>query len=168
MVDDQRQRSVTPTLDYGRRRRDIAPIVTHEADGGVTVVVPTRRSLAGVLLGVVATDLWGFLLTPFALVAYLLLATRRPRAVITITDGVLSIRETGDFSLGRIVARRSWPLADVSEWRPNRFGAGLYVVIRGRDSFDLLTDRSPADLQLVASIVDEVRAQQTGQTGCGP
>ena len=142
-------------LDYAGQTTDV--IITREHGGGLTIVVPTRRSVRRFLLAVASTDLFAFLLVPVASVVYLLFATRRPRAVLSIASGTFTVAETDDNGLGRIVTRRTCPVTGLGEFRPNRFDRGLYVTFRGRDSFNLLPELSADALARIAAEVNAAR-----------
>jgi hypothetical protein len=100
--------SGTPVLGPAGRRPEQRLVVTREPDGGVTIVIPARRSRVRSVSAVAFADPLGFALAPVATMAYLPFATRRPRAVLRVTDGQLSIAETDDDRVGCVVRVRGW------------------------------------------------------------
>jgi len=126
-------------------------------DGGVTIVVPTRRSAGRFVGQVVSSDVLAFLFAPVAWLLFVALATRRPRAVLTLTAAELTVTETSDDGLGLWARSRGWPLGQVGELRHNRYGPGIYLTIRGRDSFDLLTDLPPDTLAAIGTALADAR-----------
>lgn len=133
-------------------------------DGGVTIVVPTRRSAWRFIRHAASADLLALVFAPFAWLLFVALATRRPRAVLTITATDFEAIESSDDGLGLWVTSRAWPLSEVGELRPNRYAPGLYLTIRGRDSFDLLTDLPPATLATIGAALADARQRVAGQT----
>ena len=130
---------MAPTLQYETPGTAGLRVEEH-ADGGVTITVPTRRrNLAHVCATVGGSHLLGILAALPLWLAALLLATRRPRAVIRLTDDQIVLTETSDEGPGYRTTVRSWPRGAV-ELRPNRYGDGLYVQVPGKENFDALTD----------------------------
>jgi hypothetical protein len=131
-------------------------------DGGVTITVPTRRSAGRIAVAVASTDLFAFIFVPFALIAFYLFRTRKPRAVLRMTREHLSISETDDNGLGWSVQRRSWPLAEIGELRRNRFQNSLWITIKGRDCLDLLHDLPANELLAIIAALSEARQRLLG------
>ena len=148
-----------PILDYMNVKGPPNVRVDIHEGGGVTVIVPTRRSLVLFLVRVAAQDLLAFLLIPFATVIYLLSATRRPRAVFRMTSAELTVEESLDESLGWFAKRRSWPRSEIGELRPNRFSPAIYLTVPGKGLFDLLEGATPETIAVVAKALDDARTR---------
>jgi hypothetical protein len=73
-----------------------------------------------------------------------------PRALITVQDGRLTIRESHYENR----TERSWPVDELTECRPNRFQRSLFVRIPGKEATDALED---LDEELLKFIADELR-----------
>jgi hypothetical protein len=69
---DNSDNSSRPVLDYTNLSHAPEVCVDIYRDGGMTVTVPTRRSLVLFLVWVAAQDLLEFLFVPFAAVIYLI------------------------------------------------------------------------------------------------
>ena len=53
----------------------------------------------------------------------------------------------------------AWPLEQVGEVRPNRYGKGLYVRIPGRENFDALLDLPRDAVDRIGRTLDEALAR---------
>jgi hypothetical protein len=122
-------------------------------DGGVTITVPTRRTAGRYIAALIVGNIGALLIALFAWLVFALFATKKPRAVLRLTPEEFIAVETRDDSLGIRVTARSWPIADIGELRRNRYEKGLWITIRGRDSFNLLEDVDAPMLDAVAAAI---------------
>jgi len=132
-----------PILTYYAQR----PYIQSQADGGVLITIPSRRTFFGYALKFAVSCCihpYLYALIPLFFTAGVLIYFRynkpSPRAIIRITRALLTIEEYSDTSLGTLTAKHTWPTQEVAELRANRYGRGLYFRIAGKVNLDLLTD----------------------------
>jgi len=123
------------------------PHAEYMADGSLIITIPTRRNLIkyGISFASQATvDIFMIPLMPLmfcvGMLLYLMLGKPTPRAIIRVTKDEISMQGCGDDTLGRKTTYVSWPRTEVTEFRANRYGRGLYLRIAGKVNLDLLTD----------------------------
>ena len=153
------------TLNYAGTGEPETVQIDVRHDGGVTITVPSRRSLvtyvASTANWVLEAHLLAVVLVPLvacvACVLYLLFATRKPRAVLRLTPDEFTATETSDEGLGRRQWSRSWTLSSVGDLRPNRYESGLWVTIRGKDSFNLLGELSKDEIMPIGDALAAAR-----------
>jgi hypothetical protein len=128
-----------PTLAYADRITQHGVLVEACEGGGVRITVPSR-GLGASLLNVVFNTPLGIWLNSVGVVG--------PRAVLEVTHGRLTITENdGD---GNHHYRRTWPAAELTECRPNRFQRSLYLRVPGKEVWDALSDLDEHVIRFVA------------------
>jgi hypothetical protein len=149
------------TLDYANEAELMLPQIQASEEGSLTITIPTRRTAWQFICGLGSRELLAFslvlLLAPILWIVFKALATRRPRAVIVLTSKHLSIDESQDNSLGVSASHRAWPLDQIGECRKNRYANGLYVTIKGRDSFTLFPDLPEKSISIISDAIGEAR-----------
>ena len=142
-----------PIINYDSR----GVRVETSTEGATLIIVPTRRNFLAFAL------FWAvrpvgmhpimILVSPLtfsiAVVVFLLAKKATPRAVIRITRDEIVLETTEDYALGDRVDTLRWQRGRVTEFRANRFGAGLYFRIAGEVNMDLLKDLPPGWIQQI-------------------
>ncbi len=147
-------------LDYAPPVQEDELTIEARLDGGVTITIPTRRRcLSTIAARCARADLFGFLLIPFAWLVFLLLATRRPRAILHLTPSEFIVIQTNDEGLGYSVHTSTWAIASLAELRPNRYEPGLWYSVPGKESGNILADQPPEVLQRIGQALMEARAR---------
>jgi hypothetical protein len=148
------------TLEYADPALSETLRVEEGLDGGVTITVPTRRrNFRHVVSTMLHVHVLGFVAAPMIYLLYKAFATRRPRAVVTLTRDELILTETSDDGPGFQTTVVSWPRSEVAEVRPNRYSKGLYLRVPGKQNVDLLTDLPAQTLQTIGEALAAAQAR---------
>ena len=126
-----------PRLDYADRILQRGVIV-EPLDDGIRITIPQQRA-ASVIHRVVAH-------TPLRKLSEI-----GPRAVLELTAGKLTIHETDSEGSHHV---RSWPAAELTECRPNRYQRSLYLRVPGVEVWDALGE---LDDELIRFVADTLR-----------
>ncbi len=119
--------SPAPMLEYESSGSEPTTLeIVDTLDGGVTITVPTRRTVWRFISSMMSADLLAVIFSPFAWVVFRLLATRKPRAVLRMTSTEFAVLQTSDKGLGIVETKQFWPLTEIGELRPNRFEYGSF------------------------------------------
>ena len=148
------------TLQYADPALSETLRVEEGLDGGVTITVPTRRKdFRHVVSAMLRVHVLGILAVPAIFLLYKAFATRRPRAVVTLTPEELILIETSDDGPGFQTTVVSWPRSEVAEVRPNRYSKGLYLRVPGKQNVDLLTDLPAETLKTIGDALAAAQAR---------
>jgi hypothetical protein len=133
------------TMDYAHSGTGKLLTADPLPDGGVEIVIPTKRRALRVALARASTTgslMAGFLLVPVLWPVFIFTIRNTPRAVLRLTREELMFRGTKDTNLGWRVDARRWGRSAITEIRRNRGDGGIHLSLIESESVDLLQDLS--------------------------
>lgn len=148
---------MSATLPYGKPDTQFGVVTEILPDGGVTLTVPDNfltAMFANLFRGRRRHGLKS-IQNAASLLQETLAGNRAVRAVLTLQTRGFEFVEPNREQLRPTYYR----LDEIGELRCNRYSNGLYVTIRGRDSFDLLTDVRPKVVQYVGQALEDAMSR---------